>query len=416
MEIQKFNNFSDTMDFNADFYFYEIFLKKRWIPFYYNRRRYFMFLYRGKVSYLSEFTISLILCSVVFISTIGIRKLVQRFKLKRKINRLIKKLRAGSTSLGDIVQYEESFTDEIIGYNPFDLSHFTLSARQKVIKSIIKKCLKPKRHYKIINRQILELIDKMMNYKKKDNLKIISYDVFVLALSIAFKPAIMVGFKGIIEKFVNPFILENSPIILSILTAFSLAIKFDLTLGAFQLGTQTLWMLFKSITVFGFTEVFRATYLIDCGDYVAELPQAEVKQLPDNHNLPESESDISNVSYIRENPNPASTYVSTNPGSSLYIQEDADQGGFLPIETLDGSVKQTRKVNGQTTVDWVPNRDIKVSKRQQRYIPLGDRTRTILDVQKLDSTFDKEATDEIIKAVAKEQVIALRLETVINGE
>ena len=44
---------------------------------------------------LSEFRLSLILSTLVFVEIIGIRKLCKRMKLRKKMFRLIKKMRGG---------------------------------------------------------------------------------------------------------------------------------------------------------------------------------------------------------------------------------------------------------------------------------------------------------------------------------
>lgn len=203
-----------------------------------------------------------------FIGIVGIRKLIKRLKLKNKVVGLIKKLRGGTDSESlmelinenEILHYEDEL-DDPINYHPISISHLKLTGRQRFIKTIIKRCLKPGRIYKITAHGILEIIDKMMDFKKKDIVKIISYDVFVLALIISSKPVSMIVYKGIadiLKKTATPFIIENSPLIAAILTAVGLSFQVNPNVRFSVLGFRFFFMLLKSAGVFSSVEFLRS--------------------------------------------------------------------------------------------------------------------------------------------------------------
>lgn len=265
---------------NSLYDLYQIIKSKKWVSIYLNGKKYFVFACKGRIFYLSEFLLSLILCSLVFLGIVGIRKIIKRLKLKNKVVGLIKKLLGGtySESLMELIDETEilHYEDELDDYHPISI----LTGRQRFIKSIIKRCLKPGRIYKVTDHGMLEIIDKMMDFKKKDIVKIISYDVFVLALIISSKPVSRIAYKGIadvLKKTATPFLIENSPLIAAILTAAGLAFQVDLNLRFSVLGFRFLFMLIKSAGVFSSVKFLRSQYLIDCTDYVKELAQTDIK-------------------------------------------------------------------------------------------------------------------------------------------
>jgi len=277
--------------------------------------------------------------------------------------------------------------------------------------------LKPGHIYKISDRGTLQIIDKMINFKKKNIIKIISYDVFVLALYISSKPVSMIGYQGlanILDKLAVPVLVENLPLIAAILMAVKLAFQADLNLSLTALVGRFLLMILKSAGIFSSVEFLRSTYFahfIDCSDYVVELRQTEIKELP-HADLDSSYSSSSKISYIREYPTRHDTFVSTSPNSELHYQEDVQK---FQIETLDGTIKQTQKVNGERSINWVKNREPK-NLNSNKYVPLQTRTRTLDDVKKLDSTVDRESASEIIKTINEEQVTAALIRKSLDGE
>lgn len=54
----------------------------------------------------------------------------------------------------------------------------------------MKKCLKPNRFYKISNKGLIEVIDQMVKFRKRDSIRIRPYYILILALVTYVKPMI----------------------------------------------------------------------------------------------------------------------------------------------------------------------------------------------------------------------------------
>ena len=67
-----------------------------------------------------------------------------------------------------------------------------------------------------------------------------------------------------------------------------------------------------------------------------------------------------------------------------------------------------RRLNGDSLIDWRPNREKDSS--VTRYIPLEARTKTLSDLEKLDTTVNRKSASKIVEAVQKEQIIATLLD------
>jgi len=379
----------------------QIIKTKKSIPLYVNGTRYFLFVWKGRICYISEFTLCLILCSSVFLVIVAIRKLIKRFKLKKKVGTLIKKFRGGS----QILHYEKDLEKELNdprNYSLLPSSYLDLTAQEKFIKDIVKKCLKPNRIYKITDLGLLQVINEMVDFNKKNLVKVISYDVFVLALVVSAKPVSTIAYKGVanfLPNIASPFLVLNAPIIAAVATAATLAFRIDLNVNLSTLGFKFLFMLLKSSGVFRSAEMVRSQLLIDCTDYVHELPQIDRKSLPSvEPELDPPSSSDSKISYTREYPIRQDTFVSTAPNSELHYQED------FQIKTLDGKFKKTQKLNGDKSFEWCPDRKPKSLK--PKYIPLESRTKTLADLEKLDTTFDRKSASKIVETIQKEQITA----------
>lgn len=195
---------------------YDLIRSKRYLSFYSDGKRYFLFAFRNKILCLSEWKLCLILCSLTFLGIVGIRKIIKKFRLGKKMRSVIEKVRV--RGLSNLVDDKDILHYETLGtypqnYHPIVTNFFKLTA-----KSIIKKG----HFYKITNRGLLEIVDKMLNFQKKDNVKIISYDTFLLALVIGSTPVGTILFEGtnaLVKKIGSSFLLENSPLISALLTA-----------------------------------------------------------------------------------------------------------------------------------------------------------------------------------------------------
>jgi hypothetical protein len=242
----------------------------------------------------------------------------------------------------------------------------------------------------------------MVDFNKKNLVKVISYDVFVLALVVSAKPVSTIAYKGVanfLPNIASPFLVLNAPIIAAVATAATLAFRIDLNVNLSTLGFKFLFMLLKSSGVFRSAEMVRSQLLIDCTDYVHELPQIDRKSLPSvEPELDPPSSSDSKISYTREYPIRQDTFVSTAPNSELHYQED------FQIKTLDGKFKKTQKLNGDKSFEWCPDR--KPKNLKPKYIPLESRTKTLADLEKLDTTFDRKSASKIVETIQKEQITA----------
>lgn len=233
-----------------------------------------------------------------------------------------------------------------------------------------------------------------MDFKKKDILKIISYDVFVLALVVTSKSASAMMYKGsenILKKVDINLSVEHSPLIAALLTSVAIAFQIDINTNFSVLGFRFLLMLLKTTGVLNAVGILRSKFFINCSEYVKELPN--FKPLP--------ELDLTSSAlkpYTRELPTRYDGFVSTSPNLELHYQED------LEIATLDGKFKEIQKLNGDKNLEWLKNRQDRIVK--PKYIPLKRRTKTLADVKNLDTTFDKSSALQIINSIQKDQITA----------
>jgi hypothetical protein len=111
---------------------------------------------------------------VIFLGGVGVRKIIHKGRVRRKMKKLLKKPRGGGGSAdgSKILQYE-SEGKELMVYTPLLFSHLFLSAKEKLVKSIVQKCLRSGKMYKITHQNLLELIDLMFKFPKKSKLKVI---------------------------------------------------------------------------------------------------------------------------------------------------------------------------------------------------------------------------------------------------
>jgi hypothetical protein len=323
----------------------------------------------------------------------------------------------GLVDENEILHYEDKLP-AVLDYNPISISHINLTSKKKFIKSIIKKCLKPGHFYKINHRGVLEILDKMLQFKKSDDLKIISYDVLVLALIIALKPLSTISYQGtaeVLKKVLSPFALEHLPLVSAILAAGRFAFQVNLNAGLYESSFSLVLMLLQSTSAFKAAEIVRSKYFIDCTDYVKQLPQANLKEkeLPRVETFPELDSSSSSsskdlISYTREEPTRHDAFVSTSPNQQLHYREE------IEIETVDGRIRRVNKLKGKT-IEYVKDRE-PAKLIEPAYIPLDQRTKTLDDVKSLDSTLDRESAGEITKTIMEEQLKASLIRESLNGE
>jgi len=156
-----------------------------------------VFIYRDKVSCLSELTVYFIAASLSFFTTRGIRLLIERFelktktatllkKLKTKTIDLVKKLRGGDGQMCYESSFEEFFDSDSI--SPIDLmllpiQNERLSKQELFVKQIIKKCLKRDEVYRVTNMKLANLIRSMVQFQSKEKVRSISAELLALGMA-----------------------------------------------------------------------------------------------------------------------------------------------------------------------------------------------------------------------------------------
>ena len=161
--------------------------------------------------------------------------------------------------------------------------------------------------------------------------------------------------------------------------------------------------------------IFLRNYFVpDCSDYVEELSaiekntltcenSTEIATLAPLNEQPDSlecTNKKSFIHYTREKPTQHEIFVSTSPELEFCYEED--------IQTLGGTVKDGQKVN-----EWIPDRKTEPIKRDS--IPLKDRTKTLNDIRRLDSTADRETVLKIIRSYKQDQTTEKYVQEVIDG-
>ena len=414
---------------NETFSFDEIYnwLKNnQFVSFYKDGKKYFFFAMHGRIYWLSEWSLGWILFTIAFFGTVGIRTLFKKYEIPKKVREklisLIKKLNSkkwvrslrvrGGGVEEDILHYEIESPATFNDYVPL-LSN--LNARESLVKGILKKCLRPKRFYKITNRGLLEIIETMIRFKKTDSVRIISYDVLILALWNSLKPMSPLLYQGatkVVEQFGFHFVLIHAPLLFSVVFGISSGFGINLALlNSGILSSSMRILLTYLLALPGWVLSFRIGHsardllAIDCTDYFQELPVRDNNSLPYGYGKPlEDVGDNSKIHFTPSQPTRHETFVSTAPGEPLYY-ENREKELVHIVHTLDGQVKESQQVNGERVIHW--KSDFSITKKEvtkPSYIPLADRTATLENVKALDSTIDRESMNRIRDRIRKEQL------------
>lgn len=176
----------------------------------------------------------------------------------------------------------------------------------------------------------------MISFQNKETTRLISYDVFVVALVAAGRSASAFVYKEIARillTILSPILVENLPLLMSLLTGITLGFQVNLNPTISSIAFQFFLLIVKYCGMYHTTEWLQSQVSIDCTDYVKELPTVDRQYLPDVETPVEGESTSPKISYTRERPIKQDIYVSTDPDSDLYYQKDFE------VETLDGKVK-----------------------------------------------------------------------------
>lgn len=242
----------------------------------------------------------------------------------------------------------------------------------------------------------MEVIEQMMEFQKKDNTRIISYDVLILALlkySEPMSPIIFEGTRQIAQKLGYSAFVKHAPLIISIIVGLTAGVSVNLQYK------NILYSFFSAIPVwfssFKVAESTRNVLAIDCTDYVQELPVLE-KNLLSETNVDSN----SKISVSLSKPTRHETFTSTSPGQELHYEER------INIDSLDGFYKEGTKLNGEKTLTWKPHSSLnKPQVTENRHIPLKERTKTLADLRNLDSTNTRESAEKIRNQIEKEQIL-----------
>lgn len=218
-KIIRKNFYFDEEIYFSHTYFYEFIRRNPFISTYSftNGSKYYFFAVSGRVYYVSEFFLSFLIFAIYYFGTVGLRKLFKKYqiskKIRKKLEEFIKKIQKKIQKTKEIQNRKVlsirggDYQNNILHYEvePIQPNYvtvpdlfFQLNLDQLLTKAVLKKCLKQNRFYKVRHRGLLQIIEKMVGFKKKDDLRIISYDVFILALVHYVKPMSPFLYQGTI--------------------------------------------------------------------------------------------------------------------------------------------------------------------------------------------------------------------------
>lgn len=411
-DLIVFNHSSSVSAGNLTNYVEHIRAAKKWLRFPVNGEIYFYFSFGGRTLFISEYLLGLLICSGAFVGIVAIRLLIRRFRIRKKVINLIKRLRAGADET-NVVGYETTMTMDDIKDNtnigdqinlPIPIAGIGLSTKEELIKSILKKCFKPNRIYRITNSSLINILSRMVMFKNKNIVRMVSYEVLTLALVVVKKIGPTTAYTGIIEAFANtagiPMLIQTGPLIVACLMGGLVGAKMSLDIVSITTLLRTVAAMIANYTLsYRLIQSARTFLLIDCQDYVKELPNANAKYIGPGQTSEE-------IYYTRNEPVKEDMYVSTKPNAELYYQNDHE------FETLDGKWTERTQLNGQQSVQWGPNRK-RVSPTSS-YVPLKARTKTLADLNHLDTTDDRKSAQRIVRSVQRAQVIEDHMDEILQ--
>ena len=82
--VTSYNPFLDSYS-EITYNLVEALRHRRYIPVYFGEKKFFFFMLRGKLQYISELNLSLILGMGSYLGTLFIRYLIRRYKFKKKL-------------------------------------------------------------------------------------------------------------------------------------------------------------------------------------------------------------------------------------------------------------------------------------------------------------------------------------------
>lgn len=102
-ELIEFKSYNNSLELKLEF-LSQIIKNKKLIPIYLNGKKFFFWVYRDKIFYLSEYQLCIVISLLSFFITIGLKKLLRQLKLKKKTINLLTRLRGGQDETG-ILRY-----------------------------------------------------------------------------------------------------------------------------------------------------------------------------------------------------------------------------------------------------------------------------------------------------------------------
>ena len=424
--VTSYNPFLDSYS-EITYNLVEALRHRRYIPVYFGEKKFFFFMLRGKLQYISELNLSLILGMGSYLGTLFIRYLIRRYKFKKKIKDFILRLKIKNLVLklnrgGDygLVPAGDEFSDfaqvqnELILKALLDKLNFT----ERYIKGVFRKCVEPGLFYEITNSDIKNIAQKMVVFARNEGVRVISQEVFLLAFVSAMDSGIMLlhgnkSLKSTINLFLANHLTEKGPAIslgLGVIQAIVGGYSFPAAIiGLIKVSSIT-WSSIAAI------ERFRNFYTINCLDFVRELSFFEKNSVPaSSNNLGNQVSLHSNSKlitekgfYLRTYPDQNAMFMETSSGLDLSYQIDPVAKGKdlknFEIKTLEGKWKSLFQVDGQVRLEWF--KDKKRITKDSAYISLNKRTKTLMDVARLDGSNSRESAQKISDQVQRERTLA----------
>ena len=374
--------------------------KQKLISAFIDNKLYFFFKIKNRTFCVSERSVAVLAAGLGLTLVVTIKKIFYRYKigknLKTQLKRDIAKTRGGQNSF-------ESLQKEII-----DLEDVGLSQEEALVKSIIQKCLKPGKIYRIVNLEIVKKVHDLIKFRSMETTRIITYDVFVHVLIICTKRWLKLGFFTTVgdlrQSSIAAYALVYSPIASSTIMAMLVGLIISphisiLPFLAVLSGTSG----FTFLLGYPFMSYLRQLLFIDCGDFVKELFYHQSSDKSKQEPVPFTQSQCDKSSdffYTPDIPIKEDIYLETSPNLPFCAKVDPST---FKLDTLDGSVQNYKQVDGSTRFGWL--RDLKErfkrpeSNNSKPYIPLDRRTVTLSDCTASDTTDNLRSAKRVIEAI-----------------
>ena len=374
--------------------------KQKMISAFIGNKLYYFFKINNKVVCVSERFLTVVAGSLGFTLVVLIRKICYQYKIGKKIKiqlkKAIEKTRGGQfESL-----HKESFEQDDVG----------LSEEELLVKSIIQRCLKPDKIYRIVNLEMVQKIQELIKFESTEKTRLVTYEVFVHILIICSKRWLKIGFFVTISGLQGGSLaaagLLYSPIIGTTLLSMCLGfmVSPQITFLPFLIVLSgTTGLLFT--TIYPILSLLRQVFFIDCENYVQEfLYNKPTKLLSSTEPKVVGNCETSSGFFYTRTPTiKEDVYLETS--QNVPFCEEVNPSNFK-IDTLDGSLQNYKHADGSTRFGWF--RKFKEhlkptkSKNSGSYSELKRRTRTLGDCIRSDTTENREATKRVINAIEKD--------------